>query len=237
MIAAVSVVIPTLNEAVSLPRLLADLAAVPVVREVIVVDGGSRDGTPALAAAAGARVIEAPVGRGSQLRAGAAAARGPWLCFLHADVRVPPDARDELAATAGDAGCQAAVWRLAIDAEGWWFRVVEWGTDWRSRLGGLPYGDQGLLVRRALYERVGGHPGIPIMEDVALARALARHTAVRYLRSALRVSARRWHREGPMRTWVRNGVLLGAYLAGLPPERLAAWYRPEPGTRPPPSAP
>lgn len=231
MTAALGIVIPALNEAGSLPALLADLAALRPPADIVVVDGGSTDGTTDLAAAAGARVLRAAPGRGSQLLAGAAAARGAWLCFLHADVRMPEPARADLERTIADPTCDAAVWRLAIDARGWWYRAVEWGAARRHRLLGLAYGDQGLLVRRARYHAAGGYPPWPVLEDVALVRALRAGGSVRRLPSSLLVSARRWEREGPVRTWVRNTVLVSAYLAGVPPARLARWYRPEPGDR------
>lgn len=226
----VGIVIPTLDEAAALPGLLEDLAALDVPFDLVIADGGSRDGTVAVAERAGARVIRAPAGRGAQLRAGAAAVRGEWLCLLHADVRVPPDARHDLAATLADGTCAAAAWRLRIDAPGWRYRALEWGAARRARLLGLVYGDQGLLVRRELYEAVGGVPDSPVMEDVALVRALRRRTPVRLLPSAIVVSARRWRREGPVRAWMRNVALIAAFLAGVTPARLARWYRPEPPT-------
>ena len=228
----VGVVIPTLNEADYLPPLLEDLAAVALPLDIVVADGGSRDDTRALAAAQGARVVEAAGGRGMQLRTGAQAASGAWLCFLHADVRLPPPARRDLERAVLDPDCDAAVWRLAIGADGWWFRVVEWGAARRDRWGGLPYGDQGLLVRRTLYDAVGGFPPLPIMEDVALVRALRRQATLRRLPSVVRVSARRWRREGAFRAWLRNAVLVSAYLLGVAPERLVRWYRPDHANRP-----
>ena len=228
MTPTVGVVIPTLNEADHLPLLLEDLAAVALPLEIVVADGGSSDATPALAAAAGARVVPTASGRGTQLRAGARAVRGDWLCFLHADVRVPALARRDLERAVADPGCHAAVWRLAIAAPGWRFRALEWGAARRDRWGGLPYGDQGLLVRRALYDAVGGFAPIPIMEDVALVRALRRRAPLCRLPSSVQVSARRWRREGALRAWLRNAALVSAYCVGVSPDRLERWYRPEP---------
>ncbi|MGD8727469.1 MAG: TIGR04283 family arsenosugar biosynthesis glycosyltransferase [Gemmatimonadales bacterium] len=221
----VGIVIPTLNEATTLPGLLADLRTLTIPADVVVVDGGSSDATASTAEQAGARVITAPLGRGPQLNAGAAAATGAWLCFLHADVRMLQPAREALARALG-ARTDAAVWDLAIQADGLWPRVMEVGARLRDRLGGLPYGDQGLLVRRALFEELGGYPDVPIMEDVAMVRALRRRTHLQRLGAPLLVSPRRWEREGPYRTWLRNAVLITAYHAGVPPSRLARWYRP-----------
>jgi len=220
------VVIPTLNEAEPLPHLLGDVAQLGITTDVVVADGGSTDATVDTARRYGARVITSPRGRGAQLRAGAEAVRGDWLCVLHADVRMPEPARGELH-RAIDAAVDAAVWRLAIDAHGVWPRVMEWGARVRDRIGGLPYGDQGLLVRRTVYEAVGGFPEIPLMEDVALIRALRSSVHVERLAAPLLVSPRRWLREGPYRTWLRNSVLITAYHVGVPPKRLARWYRPE----------
>jgi rSAM/selenodomain-associated transferase 2 len=222
----VGVVIPTLNEAAELPNLLADLARVALPLDIVIADGGSSDRTPSIARDHGARVVSSPRGRGPQLNAGVAALATPWLCVVHADVRMPEGARLALCdAVAG--GVEAAVWRLRIAAPERWARIMELGARLRDRVGGLPYGDQGLLVRRELFDGVGGYPAVPIMEDVALNRALARRCTIRRLDAPLVVSPRRWRREGPYRTWVRNTVLLTAYLLRVPPHRLARWYRPE----------
>jgi len=218
------VVIPTLNEAATLPRLLADLSQLELTVDVVVADGGSADATLEVARAADARVVSAPRGRGPQLNAGAEAVRSDWLCFLHADVRMPGPARAELLRAVG-APIEAAVWRLAIDASGSWPRVMEWGARLRDRLGGLPYGDQGLLVRRSVFERIGGFPDIPIMEDVAMIRALRSRVRIERLRAPLLVSPRRWQREGPYRSWLRNSLLIAAYHVGVSPSTLVRWYR------------
>jgi rSAM/selenodomain-associated transferase 2 len=227
-VARLGVVIPSLNEGDNLPGILRDLSQLDVAVDVVVVDGGSVDDTVAVAQRHGARVIETPPGRGAQLRAGAGVLGCDWLCFVHADVRMPERARAALERAVSEGDVSAAVWRLAIDRPGWWFRVIEFGGMLRDRLGGLPYGDQGLLVRRELYDAVGGYPDLPIMEDVAIVRALGRLGRVRRFRAPLLVSSRRWVREGPYRTWFRNVALLSAYLAGVSPQRLVKWYRPEP---------
>lgn len=224
----VGTVIPTLNEVANLPNLLHDLRQSGVPQDVLVVDGGSVDETVAVARREGARVVETTPGRGGQLRTGAAAVRGEWLLFLHADVRMPEPARAALRGAVDDQRLSVAVWRFAIDGRGTWFRIVEFGAWLRDRVGGLPYGDQGLLVRRDCYEAVGGFPSIPIMEDVALIRALRRRGRIDRFGAPLPVSARRWQREGPVRGWLRNALLVTAFLAGASPDRLARWYRPEP---------
>jgi rSAM/selenodomain-associated transferase 2 len=230
---ALSVVVPALDEARTLPALLDALRrGLRVPHEVIVADGGSADGTDAVARDAGARVVTGARGRGRQLAAAVAASRAPLLCALHADARPSPAALarlDALAAetAAGRPPAHAYAFRLAIDAPGAAFRVVERTANARSRWLALPYGDQGLVMTRAAYDAAGGYPPWPLMEDVALVRALARVTGVRLLDAAVTVSARRWQRDGVVRRTLANWRLLARYLLGASPERLARDYGPE----------
>jgi rSAM/selenodomain-associated transferase 2 len=221
-----SIVIPTLDEERTVAALLGDLAMVTVPHEVIVVDGGSADETVAVATSAGARVVRTGAARGTQLAAGARAAAAPTLCFLHADVRLPNDARMELARIAEGPTSGAFAFRFRIDARGWRYRLVEIAVRLRVQLFRLPYGDQGLIVSRAHYEAAGGYPDIPLMEDVALVDALRRVTTLRALRPALHISARRWEREGLLVRIVRNWRIMIAYRLGASPAKLAAQYRP-----------
>jgi rSAM/selenodomain-associated transferase 2 len=223
---ALSVVIPTFNEARSIAALLDDLRSLDVSREIIVVDGGSTDETVGVAAQLGARVLQAPRGRGAQLAYGARAASAPMLCFLHADARLRESARLELAQLIRSRPSGAFAFRFRIDADGWRYRFIEFGARLRMRLFDLPYGDQGLVVSRIDYENAGGYPEVPLMEDVALVDALRRVTAVRALRSPLPVSARRWEDEGPLTRMLRNWRIMIAYRLGASPYRLAAHYQP-----------
>lgn len=229
-----SVVVPTLDEARHLPRLLRDLQAMDPDPEVVVVDGGSRDGTPELARRAGARVVPARPSRGGQLRAGARVARGRWLLFLHADSRLTPEAARAAAAflARADEG-RAAYFPFAVDGQAWWWRALELGQRLRERLAGLVYGDQGLLVSRTLYEAVDGHPDWPLMEDVEVVRRIRRAGRLERLEVPLPTSPRRYRREGPLRGWLRNAVLVSLFRLGVPPRRLVAWYAPEPPAPPP----
>jgi rSAM/selenodomain-associated transferase 2 len=222
----IGVVIPTLNEAQALPALMDDLRmlATAVALDVIVVDGGSSDGTRAHAAARGVRVLQAPGGRANQLNRGAIVARGEWLLFLHADCRLGADARRALlAALDPSAGVRAAVFRFAIDLPTFWRRFIETGQAIREALSGLAYGDQGLLVRRELFESIGGYPDLPLMEDVAMIRALRRRTRVARLPAPLVTSGRRYRRGGVLRTWLTHTALISLYLIGTSPARLARW--------------
>ena len=221
-----SVVIPTLDEEATLGGILSDLDSLTAPREVIVADGGSADGTVDVADAAGATVLRTAAARGVQLSAGADAAHAPLLFFVHADVRLGPAALillDEIAMARPPC---AMAFRLRISASGFRYRFIEWGANLRSRLLGLPYGDQGLVVRREDYARAGGYPPLPVLEDVSLVRALREVTKVHLLDAALEASPRRWRADGPLRRMLGNWVLMARYLAGTPPERLAATYRP-----------
>ena len=221
----ISVVIPTLNAAGTLSEILAALRASPIVGEVIVADGGSSDDTVACAAAAGARVIVAPRGRGGQLAAGAAAAEGDWLFFLHADCRLEPGWEKAVAEflAAPQAESRAGYFDLALDDPAPAARRLEHLVAWRCRVLALPYGDQGLLISRRLYDSVGGFARMPLMEDVDLVRRLGRHRLVRIGARCL-ASARRYRREGYLRRPLRNLLCLSLYFAGVPPARILRLY-------------
>jgi rSAM/selenodomain-associated transferase 2 len=225
------VVIPTLDEAVRLPRLLQDLSSLSISHEIIIADGGSTDGTIEVAVARGCRVVGTAPGRGRQLRAAIDDAQGEWLIVLHADTRLRPEALAEAETAIARADVQCACWPLAIGAEGIWFRWAEWGAALRWRVFGLAYGDQGLLVRRSLYDAAGGYPDVGIMEDVVLIRRLGRLARIARFREPIIADARRWTREGPVRASLRNVALLAFYFAGAAPDRLARWYAPEPRDR------
>ncbi len=221
-----SVVIPVRNEAARLPLLLADLAAAPasLLREIWVVDGGSDDGSARLARLAGVRTLPSAPGRGAQLRRGVAVSEGSWILLLHADVRLPSGWPAEIA-RAISAGEQAAwVFPLAIEAAGPALQVVGALSTLRSRCRGLPYGDQGLLLSRRLYERSGGMAPLPLMEDLDFVLRLRRLAPIRLLRSPLQVDGRRWRRLGVWRTTWRNALLRRAWRQGMDPEQLAQRY-------------
>lgn len=217
----VAVVIPTWNAARSLGATLAGLAGLPV----IIADPGSQDATPAIAAAAGARVIAAPRGRGPQLAAGAAAAAAPWLLFLHADTRLGEGWRAAVAAHVADPANQdrAGYFRFALDDPSPPARRLEAAVGWRCRVLALPYGDQGLLISRALYDAVGGFRPLPLMEDVDLVRRLGRRRLVALPAAAI-TSAERWQREGWRRRSARNLCCLFLWYIGVPPRLIRKVY-------------
>jgi rSAM/selenodomain-associated transferase 2 len=218
-----SVVIPTLNEGGAVAEAVRSAAAEAV--EVIVVDGGSADGTPERAAGAGASVLRSAPGRARQLGAGAAEARGEAIVFLHADTRLPAGWSAAVSQALADPRVAGGCFRLRFDARSLGLAIVEWGVRLRVALLGLPYGDQALFVRRELLERIGGVPQAPIMEDLDLVRALRREGRMVQLPLAIETSARRYRKRGTLRTLARNAGALCAFWLRLDRDRVAAWYR------------
>lgn len=217
-----AVVIPTLNAAAHLPDCLAALRAGDgrIDMDIVVVDGGSRDGTREIAAEAGARVVDSEPGRGRQLCAGAEATDGDWLLFVHADTVLSPSWVG--AALAADAGA-AGYGKLRFDDGSPFARLIEVGGNLRARLFGLPYGDQALLIARPFYEAVGGYPDWPLMEDVGIARRLGRGR-MRQLDFIATTSADRYRRDGWLRRAWRNLTCLALFFAGWSPDRIKRRY-------------
>ena len=223
MRAPISIVVPTLNSEAALAGLLGDLGeglAAGIIREVVITDGGSKDGTQALAEAAGAIWVDGPASRGGQLRRGCEAAAGDWILVLHSDTRLEAGWPDVVLAHLP--GSAPAAFRLRFDAKGLMPSLVAGWANLRSRIFRLPYGDQGLLVARADYEAAGGFPDQPLMEDVALVRALGR---IVLLPASVETGAERYIQGGWFRRGARNLWTLTKYFAGVSPETLAASYR------------
>jgi rSAM/selenodomain-associated transferase 2 len=220
---SLSAVIPTLNAADRLSEALAALR--PLASEIIVSDGGSRDDTASIAAASGVLVVSAPRGRGTQLAAGAAAASGDWLLFLHADCRPGPGWEAAVRAFIAAPGAveRAGYFAFALDDPSPAARRLERLVRWRCRLLALPYGDQGLLMTRSLYDAVGGFAAIPLMEDVDLVRRLGR-SRLAPIPVPLYSSARRYLAEGYLRRKLRNLLCLSLYFAGVKPRHIARLY-------------
>ncbi|MDS4042288.1 MAG: TIGR04283 family arsenosugar biosynthesis glycosyltransferase [Candidatus Competibacter sp.] len=225
----ISIVLPVLNEE---PHIVACLGVLQPPRgqecELIVADGGSRDRTAALAEPLADRVIVAPRGRAAQMNAGAREAGGEILWFLHADSLPPPEAVTLIRAALTDPNRHWGRFDVRLSGRQPSLRVVETLMNLRSRLTGIATGDQGIFVRRELFERVGGYPAIALMEDVTLSRLLKRHGGRPVcLRRRLRTSSRRWEREGVARTILLMWGLRLAYFLGADPDRLARiYYRP-----------
>lgn len=224
MRAPLSIVIPTLNAEDELPETLASLMeGLPagIIRELVISDGGSEDNTRKIAQSVGAVWCEGPASRGGQLKRGCAAAKGSWLLLLHADTRLSQGWSDVVAEAmhAGEPGYFRLAFRSTRSAAKW---VAGW-ANLRARLFGLPYGDQGLLISRAMLENVGGVPDQPLMEDVALARALKGQ--LYSLPAAAQTSFDRYAQEGVLRRGAKNLWLLTRYMLGAKPETLARRYR------------
>jgi len=222
----VCVVIPARNEEAALA---ATLAALQPLRagghEVIVVDGGSRDGTLALARGQSDRAFSAPAGRASQMNAGAAVAHADVLVFLHADSRLPDDAVAAIAA-AQSKGKRWGRFDVAIAGKPKVLRLVARAMNVRSRLTGIATGDQAIFVTRELFVQAGGFPDIALMEDIALSRIHTRRAGrPACVRSRVVTSGRRWEANGPWRTIFRMWRLRLAYALGADPARLARDYR------------
>ena len=216
-----SVVVPTLNAAAHLPASLKRMHEPDL--EIVVADGGSVDATREIAEAAGARVVGSLPGRGGQLAAGAAAAQGDWLLFLHADTRLATGWRAVAEAHARAAPGRAACFRLRLDDPAWQARAIERAVAWRTRMFGLPYGDQGLLIARALYGEIGGYRPLPLMEDVDLVRRIGARRLVLLDHVAL-TSAERWRRDGWTARSLRNLTCLSLYGLGVSPRQLVRLY-------------
>lgn len=225
-----AVVIPALNEASGLPLLLADLARHQgLIAELVVVDGGSRDGTAALARLAGAQVQHAGGGRGGQLVAGLAITTAPWLWLLHADARLPAFWPARLRALLLDPALTAAAnkaWYgdLRVALPGAPYRLLEALVALRSRLGQRPYGDQGLLLSRAAYQQAGGLQPLALMEDLEFAERFGRSGRFCSLGLPITVDGRRWRHHGLLATSWRNARLRRAWRRGCSPEVMLQRY-------------
>ena len=228
MSAPLSIVIPTLNAAERIGPCLGALGEglmCGLIHELIIADGGSDDAITELADALGARLVTAPRGRGRQLAAGARAARGEWLLFLHADTVLPPGWAGVVRSHMDSGPQRAGYFALRFDTPATTGRLVAAWANLRSALFALPYGDQGLLVSRLLYRQAGGYRSIPLMEDVALVRRIGRRRLVR-LGAVAVTCAERYGADGWLRRGWRNLTTLALYFLGVAPERLARRYAP-----------
>jgi rSAM/selenodomain-associated transferase 2 len=226
----ISIIVPALNEAGGIEE---TLQALQEMRrrghEVIVVDGGSSDNTAALCVPLADRVLTLAAGRAGQMQAGAALARGSVLWFLHADTQAPREADRTIHAALHGGDPRWGRFDVRFSAPGWLLGVVATLMNLRSRLTWIATGDQGIFVTRELFDRVGGFPPIPLMEDIAFSRSLRNHSRPVCLRERLTTSARRWQQHGTVRTILLMWSLRLAYFLGVSPVRLAQRY---PSNRP-----
>ncbi len=221
----VSVIVPALNEAERIADCLRSIASQQGPHEIVVVDGGSSDATPALARPYAA-VVAAPRGRAAQMNAGARRGDGEVLLFLHADCRLPAAALAALRGAMDDPGAVGGTFTLRFDMERGLLRLYAFFTRFKPRL--FHYGDQGIFVRRAVFERMGGFAELPLMEDVDFLRRLRREGTVLLLRERVTTSARRFLRRGIARQQLLNAALVLFYHLGVAPAVLARWYGLEP---------
>tara|TARA_B100000315_G_scaffold123899_1_gene113902 strand:- start:8387 stop:9094 length:708 start_codon:yes stop_codon:yes gene_type:complete len=225
-LAMLSIIIPTLNAAVALEQTLTALETSEIATQIIVSDGGSTDETQAIAKQLGAIVIDAPKGRGSQLAAGANLAAHPWLLFLHADTLLDKLWQKTIGEFITDpvmSPC-AGVFKFTLDDPKPAARRLEKIVEWRCRLLGLPYGDQGLLISRQHYDQIGGFKGLPLFEDVDIVRRIGRRN-IEYLEHAAITSAIRYQKTGYVLRSLKNATCLSLYFAGLPPKLIGRIYQ------------
>ena len=222
---AISIILPTLNEEA---QIVAGLQALQPLRgqncELIVADGGSRDRTAALAKPLADQVIMSARGRAAQMNAGASKAQGDILWFLHADSLPPPDAVELIRAVLSNPDRHWGRFDVRLSGCHPALRMVETLMNVRSRLTSIATGDQGIFIRRTLFEQIGGYPSIALMEDIALSRLLKRYGRPACLRQRLQTSSRRWERDGIIRTILLMWRLRLAYFLGADPDRLARNY-------------
>ncbi|GJL61071.1 MAG: glycosyl transferase [Nitrospirales bacterium] len=226
----IAVIIPVLNEQKVLPDLL--LGLLPLgFEEIIVVDGGSRDGTMDVArkmleSTSGSRyrIISSSCGRASQMNAGAALANSDILVFLHADTQLPDNARQLVAGTMADPQCVGGRFDVRFPQDTGYAWMVSRLMNLRSRWSGISTGDQTIFVRRSVFEKLGGFANIPLMEDIEFSRRLKRVGTIASLRARVITSFRRWEQHGPLRTIVRMWTLRAWYWLGWDPRRLQQYY-------------
>jgi rSAM/selenodomain-associated transferase 2/rSAM/selenodomain-associated transferase 1 len=224
----ISIIIPTLNEAGVIRETINRLPQSEQL-EILVVDGNSADGTTRIARELGARVLSAAPSKAGQMNAGAAEARGGVLLFLHADTRLPENFEEKVLSALNRSGFGAGAFSLGIDSRKRGLRFVERVANWRARLLKMPYGDQALFVARDLFNKIGGFPDYPIMEDFEFIRRLKKKSNIVILPEAVQTSPRRWQNLGVFKTWFLNQIIIIAYFIGIPPQQLADWYRREKG--------
>jgi len=222
---SISIIIPALNEAESLGNNLPRLVSTHRGLDVIVVDGGSIDKTVDTAKSLGAKVLHSAPGKAVQMNAGAKAAQGHILLFLHADTALNPGFTDQVRNILDRPGVAAGAFRLAIDGRGVGLRVLEWLANLRSRYLQMPYGDQGIFLKADMFSALGGFPALPIMEDFELIRRLKQKGQIKILPLAATTSPRRWKKLGVLRTTAINQAIIIGYLLGMDPQKLADWYR------------
>ncbi len=230
----ISVIIPTYNEADCVGEAIA-AARKAAGAEIIVVDAGSHDNSVKKAEEAGVRVIAAPRGRGSQMNAGAVAAKGDILLFLHADTILPDNYDEHVLGALTGPDVVGGAFRLGISSQKASLRWIEKLANWRSKRLQMPYGDQAIFVRADVFSAMGGLPLVPIMEDFEFVRRLRHLGKITLVPATVLTSPRRWLELGVLRTTLLNRAIITAYFLGVSIHRIAGWHRSEWESRPDPS--
>jgi rSAM/selenodomain-associated transferase 2 len=222
-----SLIVPVLDEAAQIQQRLEPLQDLRQCgHEVIVVDGGSVDGSLPLAQSLADRILTVARGRARQMNAGARVASNEWLLFLHLDTELPESAAQIMANDIAASGREWGWFDVQLANPGWPYRVIAWHMNRRARLTRVCTGDQALFVRRCCFEALGGFPDLPLMEDVALSKRLRRRSAPLVLSAPVTTSARRWEQHGVLRTVLLMWRLRLLYWLGVSPERLVNHYYP-----------
>ncbi len=220
----ISVIIPVLNDAEALDCALSSTQDCTGV-ERIVVDGGSSDELAEVAQSRGVKVLYSPTGRARQMNRGAEVAEGTFLVFLHADTRLPEGFDHHVRRILTESGVAAGAFQLQIDGPSARLRLIERAANWRSRYLQMPYGDQAIFLRAELFREIGGFSDLPIMEDFQLIRRLKGRGRIVIAPAAVVTSARRWKKQGALRTTLINQLMILGFYLGFEPSRLARWYR------------
>jgi len=220
----ISIIIPVLNEAKAIARTIATAREATDI-EIIVVDGGSGDGTFEVVESLGVRVLQTPPGRALQMNRGAREATGEIFLFLHGDTILPPEFDKSIRFALAKAKVVAGAFELKIEGSMRGLSIIEKMVNWRSRYLQMPYGDQGIFLTSNIFWQIGGFSEMPIMEDFELIRRLKRWGKIEIVTLPVVTSGRRWQKLGVWKTTLINQLVVIAYFLGVSPERLARWYR------------
>lgn len=220
-----SIIIPVLNEEGRIQSTLEPLQSLRLNgHEIIVVDGGSHDTTISRCESLANHVLQSPPGRATQMQAGAAVSSGDILWFLHADSSVPGQADSHITKSLADGNADWGRFDISLDDHHPLLRCVAWFMNQRTQLTGIATGDQGIFIRRTLFDEIGGFPDVPLMEDIRISRLLKKHGRPCRVKARLGTSSRRWKTQGIARTILTMWSLRLAHFAGVSPERLARYY-------------